>query len=104
LSTESGYRRLPARVTCSEPLISNTGRSRTTPCTRPHSPIPIQCRHPEWTARGDADPDAARTTRRALLVAAAATNALVLGTHFTGTAAGRVLSTDQGYRLFVPQA
>jgi glyoxylase-like metal-dependent hydrolase (beta-lactamase superfamily II) len=51
---------------------------------------PIQCRHPEWTARGDADPDAAR-----------ATNALVLGTHFTGTAAGHILSTDQGYR-FVP--
>jgi glyoxylase-like metal-dependent hydrolase (beta-lactamase superfamily II) len=57
---------------------------------------PIQCRHPEWTARGDADPDAARTTRRPLLVAAATTNALVLGTHFTGTAAGRILSTDQG--------
>jgi glyoxylase-like metal-dependent hydrolase (beta-lactamase superfamily II) len=62
---------------------------------------PIQCRHPGWTARGDADPDAARATRRALL-AAAAKNALVLGTHFTGTAAGRILSTDQGYR-FAPQ-
>ena len=60
------------------------------------------CRHPQWTARGDADPDAARVTRRALLAAAAATNALVLGTHFTGTAAGRILSTDQSYR-FAPQ-
>jgi hypothetical protein len=29
---------------------------------------------------------------------------LVLGTHFTGTAAGRILSTDQDYRFFVPQA
>jgi glyoxylase-like metal-dependent hydrolase (beta-lactamase superfamily II) len=63
---------------------------------------PIQCRHPEWTARGDADPDAARATRRALLAAAATTNALVLGTHFAGTSAGRVLATDHGYR-FVPQ-
>ena len=63
---------------------------------------PIQCRHPEWTARGDADPDAARATRRALLAAAAATNALVLGTHFAGTSAGRILSTDHGYR-FAPQ-
>ena len=63
---------------------------------------PIQCRHPEWTARGDADPAMARATRRALLTAAATTRALVLGTHFTGTAAGRILSTDQGYR-FVPQ-
>jgi len=60
---------------------------------------PIQCRHSEWTARGDADPDAARATRRALLAAAATTNALMLGTHFTGTAAGRILSTDQGYPL-----
>ena len=60
---------------------------------------PIRCRHPEWRARGDADPDAARATRRALLAAAAATNALVLGTDFTGTAAGRIFSTDQGYRV-----
>jgi len=41
-------------------------------------------------------------TRRALLAAAATTNALMLGTHFTGTAAGRILSTDQGYH-FAPQ-
>ena len=60
---------------------------------------PIRCRHPEWRARGDADPDAVRATRRALLAAAATTNALVLGTHFTGTAAGRILSSDQGYRV-----
>jgi hypothetical protein len=52
--------------------------------------------------RGDADPDAARTTRRAVLAAAATTDALVLGTHFAGTTAGRILSTDQSYR-FVPQ-
>jgi glyoxylase-like metal-dependent hydrolase (beta-lactamase superfamily II) len=43
---------------------------------------PIECRHSEWTARGDADPDAARATRRALVAAAATTNALMLGTHF----------------------
>jgi hypothetical protein len=49
-----------------------------------------------------ADPDAARATKRALLAAAATTNALVLGTHFTGTSAGRILSTDHGYR-FAPQ-
>jgi hypothetical protein len=46
-------------------------------------------------ARGDADPDAARATRRALL-AAAATNALVLGTDFTGTAAGRIFLDRPG--------
>jgi glyoxylase-like metal-dependent hydrolase (beta-lactamase superfamily II) len=63
---------------------------------------PIQCRHPEWTARGDADPGTARATRRELLAAAAATNALVLGTHFAGRGAGHVLSTEDGYR-FVPE-
>ena len=63
---------------------------------------PIQCRHPEWTARGDADPVIARATRNEFLDAAATTNALVLGTHFAGTSAGRVLSTEDGYQ-FEPQ-
>jgi glyoxylase-like metal-dependent hydrolase (beta-lactamase superfamily II) len=60
---------------------------------------PIQCRYPDWTARGDIDPDAARATRRELLAAAAATDALVLGTHFTGTGAGRVQPAEDGYRF-----
>jgi glyoxylase-like metal-dependent hydrolase (beta-lactamase superfamily II) len=63
---------------------------------------PIQCRHPEWTARGDAEPDVARATRRELLSVAARTNALVLGTHFAGTSAGRVVPTADGYR-FAPE-
>lgn len=64
---------------------------------------PIQCRHPEWTARGDVDPDLARATRGGLLQAAAATDALVLGTHFAGVGAGRVSSTADGYR-FTPES
>jgi glyoxylase-like metal-dependent hydrolase (beta-lactamase superfamily II) len=63
---------------------------------------PIQCRHPDWTATGDADPDTARATRKELLAAAASTNALVLGTHFAATSAGRVLATEDGYR-FAPE-
>ena len=63
---------------------------------------PIQCRHPEWTARGDGDPQQARATRRELQAAAAATNALVLGTHFAGTSAGRVRATGDGYH-FAPE-
>jgi glyoxylase-like metal-dependent hydrolase (beta-lactamase superfamily II) len=62
---------------------------------------PIRCRHPEWTARGDLDPDLARATRRALLAASATSSALVLGTHFAGTSAGRVLATGDGYH-FLP--
>ncbi len=63
---------------------------------------PVQCGHPDWTARGDLDPEMARASRRRLLADAATTNALVLGTHFAGTSAGRVLSADDGYR-FVPE-
>ena len=63
---------------------------------------PIQCRHPEWTGGGDTDPDMARETRRDFLDAAAATDALVLGTHFAGSSACRITSTDDGYR-FTPQ-
>ena len=64
---------------------------------------PIQVRHPEWTAQGDLDPEMARGTRRRLLANAATANALVLGTHFAATSAGRVVSADDGYR-FVPEA
>lgn len=60
---------------------------------------PIQCSHPEWTGRGDADPELAATTRRALLNDAASSGALVLGTHFAGSAAGHVRYTDSGYRF-----
>ena len=63
---------------------------------------PIQCRHPDWTGGGDDDPDMARATRSELLATAASTNALVLGTHFAATSAGRILATDDGYR-FVPE-
>jgi glyoxylase-like metal-dependent hydrolase (beta-lactamase superfamily II) len=64
---------------------------------------PIQCAHPDWAARGDLDPDRARATRRELLHTAAATGALVLGTHFAGTSAGRILGSDGDYR-FAPEA
>lgn len=60
---------------------------------------PIQCQHPEWTARGDVDADTARATRSSLLADAATTNALLLGTHFAGTGAGRVVLTEDGYRF-----
>lgn len=63
---------------------------------------PIQFHHPEWTARGDVDPDTARSTRSKLLKTAATTNALLLGTHFAGPTAGRVIASADGYR-FTPE-
>jgi glyoxylase-like metal-dependent hydrolase (beta-lactamase superfamily II) len=63
---------------------------------------PVECGHPDWTARGDLDPEMARASRRRLLADAATTNALVLGTHIAGTSARRLLSAHDGYR-FVPE-
>jgi glyoxylase-like metal-dependent hydrolase (beta-lactamase superfamily II) len=60
---------------------------------------PIQVRHPEWTARGDVDPDLARAARSQVLETSATNNALLLGTHFAGTGAGRVFTTEDGYRF-----
>jgi len=62
---------------------------------------PIQCRHPDWTGGGDVDPDTARTTRHDLLADAASKKALMLGTHFAGTSAGRIVAARDGYH-FVP--
>jgi hypothetical protein len=42
------------------------------------------------------------TAKSTPLEAVAATNALMRGTHVAGTAAGRVVSTDDGYR-FMPE-
>lgn len=64
---------------------------------------PIQCRHPDWTATGDVDPDQARATRRTLLDTCAGTGALMLGTHFAGSGAGRVARAGNHYD-FTPVA
>jgi glyoxylase-like metal-dependent hydrolase (beta-lactamase superfamily II) len=58
---------------------------------------PIQCRLPEWTARGDVDTNIARATRQGLLEAAATTNVLIFGTHFAGPRRRPRLSTEDGY-------
>ena len=60
---------------------------------------PIQVRHPKWTARGDVDPDLARATRSQVLATSATNNALLLGTYFAGTGAGRVFATEDSYRF-----
>ena len=52
---------------------------------------PVQCAEPDWAARFDVDPDAARRTRRAFLERHAGKPVLVLGTHFATPTAGRVV-------------
>jgi glyoxylase-like metal-dependent hydrolase (beta-lactamase superfamily II) len=60
---------------------------------------PCQIAHPEWGASVDTDPAQARTTRDAFLSRYADTPALVIGTHFAGTSAGRIVRDGETYRL-----
>lgn len=49
---------------------------------------PIQCRHPEWRARPDYDPEQARATRRAFMERYCGTDTLVCTAHFPLPSAG----------------
>ncbi|MGZ4803707.1 MAG: MBL fold metallo-hydrolase [Acidimicrobiia bacterium] len=62
---------------------------------------PVQCAEPQWAEVGDSDVEQARATRRRMLARAAETGALMLGTHFTGSPAGRVVADADVWR-FVP--
>ena len=63
---------------------------------------PVQFAEPDWAEVGDADAELARTTRHRMLRAAAASGALVIGTHFPTRPAGRVLADGDRWR-FVPE-
>ena len=60
---------------------------------------PIQCAHPEWPSSADSAPELAMQTRRAFLERHAGTPTLVLGTHFAGPAAGRIVREGGAFRL-----
>jgi glyoxylase-like metal-dependent hydrolase (beta-lactamase superfamily II) len=60
---------------------------------------PVQCAEPQWAEIGDYDIEQARSTRRRMLAKAEATGALMLGTHFTGSPAGRVVADDVVWRF-----
>jgi glyoxylase-like metal-dependent hydrolase (beta-lactamase superfamily II) len=60
---------------------------------------PVQCAEPQWAEVGDFDVDQARDTRRRMLTKAAESGALMLGTHFTGVPAGRVVAADDAWRF-----
>jgi glyoxylase-like metal-dependent hydrolase (beta-lactamase superfamily II) len=63
---------------------------------------PVQCAEPGWAEVGDADPDVARASRRALLEEAAARRVLFVGTHFPNHPAGRVVADGAAWR-FTPE-
>jgi glyoxylase-like metal-dependent hydrolase (beta-lactamase superfamily II) len=62
---------------------------------------PVQCAHPDWGSNADCEPALAAATRRAFLAAQAGRPVLVIGTHFAGPHAGRIVRDGAAYRFAV---
>lgn len=60
---------------------------------------PAQLAAPHWKNLADSDPEMADRTRRAFLDRYADTPTLVIGTHFSGPTAGRLVRDGDAYRL-----
>jgi len=62
---------------------------------------PCQMAHPEWAAAVDFDQTASTKTRREVFGRLAGTPTLMIGTHFAGPTAGRVVKDGDAFRLVV---
>jgi glyoxylase-like metal-dependent hydrolase (beta-lactamase superfamily II) len=62
---------------------------------------PCQIAHPDWSSTADNDPDQARHTRERMLAELAQRPVLVIGTHFAGATAGRIVRDGDAFRLAV---
>jgi glyoxylase-like metal-dependent hydrolase (beta-lactamase superfamily II) len=62
---------------------------------------PCQIARPEWSTLADSDPDQGIETRRRMFQRLAGTPVLIIGTHFAGATAGRLVADGGGYRLDV---
>jgi glyoxylase-like metal-dependent hydrolase (beta-lactamase superfamily II) len=60
---------------------------------------PCQLAQPQWNSTADVDPPAAEATRRRMFGGLAGQPVLVIGTHFAGPTAGRVVTDGDGFRL-----
>lgn len=60
---------------------------------------PIQMAHIDWSSTFDSDPEAAAATRRDLFAKFADTPTLIIGTHFSGVTAGKIVKDGDAYRL-----
>lgn len=58
---------------------------------------PVQCAEPDWAEVGDDDEAVARATRHEFLASVADTDVLVIGTHFPGRPAGRVVRRGDAF-------
>ena len=62
---------------------------------------PCQLARPEWNSTADADPVQAEATRRRIFGDLAGQPVLVIGTHFAGRTAGRVVRDAGGLRMLM---
>jgi glyoxylase-like metal-dependent hydrolase (beta-lactamase superfamily II) len=62
---------------------------------------PCQIARPDWCSTADTDPTAAQATREQMLKGLSERPVLVIGTHFAGATAGRVVRDGDAYRLDV---
>jgi glyoxylase-like metal-dependent hydrolase (beta-lactamase superfamily II) len=62
---------------------------------------PCQIAHPEWCSAADSDPDMGQQTRERMLAELASRPVLVIGTHFAGATAGRIVKDGDAYRMDV---
>jgi glyoxylase-like metal-dependent hydrolase (beta-lactamase superfamily II) len=62
---------------------------------------PCQIAHPEWATLADSDPDQGVRTRLSMFEKLAGTPVLVIGTHFAGATAGRIVRDGETFRLDV---
>lgn len=62
---------------------------------------PCQIAHPEWSSTADSDPAQAQATRERMLAELSGRPTLVIGTHFAGATAGRIVKDGDAYRLDV---
>ena len=62
---------------------------------------PCQIAHPDWSSTADWDAEQAHRTRLRMYQELADRPVLVLGTHFAGATAGRIVRDGEGFRLDV---
>jgi glyoxylase-like metal-dependent hydrolase (beta-lactamase superfamily II) len=62
---------------------------------------PCQIAHPEWSTLADTDPVQGIETRQRMFEHLAGTPTLVIGTHFAGATAGRIVRDGEAFRLDV---
>jgi glyoxylase-like metal-dependent hydrolase (beta-lactamase superfamily II) len=62
---------------------------------------PCQIARPHWCSTADSDPEMGQRTRERMLVELSSRPVLVIGTHFAGVTAGRIVKDGDAYRMDV---